>query len=87
MATISIPRRRAFTLSLPRVSSQGLIYIAVFLIVANLVLVPLALVLLEAVNLGPIHATAGGATLKSGNNRRLDFGSSKAFIALKCDCQ
>src|SRR5215211_7224088 len=63
MATISIPRRRPLALPLPHISSEGVIYGAVFLIVANLVLVPLALVLLEAFNLGPIHGTAAGATL------------------------
>ena len=65
MATISIPRRRPLTLSLPRVTSEGVIYVAVFLVVANLVLIPLALVLLEAFNLGPIHSVAGGATLNN----------------------
>ena len=65
MATISIPRRRPLTLSLPRVTSEGVIYVSVFLVVANLVLIPLALVLLEAFNLGPIHSVAGGATLNN----------------------
>src|SRR5918998_3372105 len=65
MATISIPSRRPLTLTFPRVTSQGIIYVAVFIIVGNLVLVPLALVLLEALGIRPVHASATGATLNN----------------------
>lgn len=46
------------------ISAQNVVYILLFVILANVVLLPLALVVLTSVNAGPISTAAGGVTLK-----------------------
>src|SRR5437016_5987145 len=45
-------------------SAPSLVYILLFLLLANVVLLPLTLVVLTAFNVGPMRTTAAGATLK-----------------------
>lgn len=47
------------------ISSKRVAYIALFLLVANLVLVPLAMVIATSVNLGPISSATKGFTLEN----------------------
>lgn len=44
-------------------NGQKIAYVALFLVVANLVIAPLAMVLLTSINLGPITLASSGATL------------------------
>lgn len=52
---------RAWTWPRARLSTRGVVYVLLVLLIANLVLAPLVMVLLSAVNLGPT-AQAAGAT-------------------------
>src|SRR5688572_27901512 len=45
-------------------NGQTLLYLLLFLLLANLVLLPLALVVLTSLNLGPIVTTQQGGTLQ-----------------------
>jgi iron(III) transport system permease protein len=68
MSTTDLGRVRANPLSLIRfgpISSRRIAYIALVLVVANLVLVPLAMVFLTSVNLGPITGETKGFTLEN----------------------
>src|SRR5215207_7487660 len=68
MSTTDLARVRAhpFSRLRPRaIGSRRVAYIALFLIVANLVLVPLAMVVATSVNLGPITGETKGFTLEN----------------------
>jgi len=51
---------RAWPWRLPHLTTRGVVYVALFVLIANLVLAPLVMVVLSAVNVGP---TANGAGL------------------------
>jgi iron(III) transport system permease protein len=53
---------RAWRWPVLRFSTRGVVYVLLILLIANLVLAPLVMVLLSAVNLGPTAARAAGAT-------------------------
>jgi len=46
------------------ISGQTLVYVLLFVILANVVLLPLALVVMTSLNVGPMATTAEGATLR-----------------------
>src|SRR5690348_6864018 len=52
---------RLWTWPRTRMSTRGVVYVLLLLLIANLVLAPLVMVLLSAINLGPT-AHAAGAT-------------------------
>jgi iron(III) transport system permease protein len=52
-----------WSLRRPRFATRGVIYVLLLLLISNLVLAPLAMVLLSAINLGPTAHAAVGATL------------------------
>ena len=62
-ARVDTVRVRAWTWALPRISTRGVVYVLLALLIANLVLAPLVMVVLSAINVGPT-AHAAGASLE-----------------------